>query len=397
MNPRERNLAIVVFGMLGVMGAWYAWSYITSGIDSREKEIDKLVDQLDDRQKKLAKAKQSENRLKSYKNRALPDDIELSRSLYQTWLLDHLEKRGMRDVNVTALGSRARNDAIHLHTFNIGCTGNLAQLTRLLHDFYSVDTLHRVRRVSVVPLKDSKDLDLGMTIEALSVKGADHTDKLFNGPSERLTLGDVTKYEESIVGRNLFAPANRPPKLATTSTQRGNPSRSLRFTVKAEDPDKLDTVTYRLAEGAPAGATIDAKSGEFSWTPKTKGEFTVTVIATDDGLPARSSPQKVTISVTDPPPPPVAADPPKKKLDFDNAKFTFVTAIVDAGGRLEAWLTIRTTGQVLKLHEGDKVNIGSIEGKLEKIDSGLIEIATPEKRLVVFLGDNLLQNRPGGL
>ncbi|HND52292.1 MAG TPA: cadherin repeat domain-containing protein, partial [Pirellulaceae bacterium] len=184
---------------------------------------------------------------------------------------------------------------------------------------------------------------------------------------------------------------------ATTSTQRGNPSRSLRFTVKAEDPDKLDTVTYRLAEGAPAGATIDAKSGEFSWTPKTKGEFTVTVIATDDGLPARSSPQKVTISVTDPPPPPVAADPPKKKLDFDNAKFTFVTAIVDAGGRLEAWLTIRTTGQVLKLHEGDKVNIGSIEGKLEKIDSGLIEIATPEKRLVVFLGDNLLQNRPGGL
>ena len=77
MNPRERNLAIVVFGMLGVLGVWYAWSYITSGLDSREKEIDKLVDQLDDRQKKLAKAKQSENRLKSYKNRALPDDVEV--------------------------------------------------------------------------------------------------------------------------------------------------------------------------------------------------------------------------------------------------------------------------------------------------------------------------------
>jgi hypothetical protein len=84
----------------------------------------------------------------------------------------------------------------------------------------------------------------------------------------------------------------------------------------------------------------------------------------------------------------------KKKLDFDDAKFTFVTAILDVGGTWEVWLTIRTSGEVKKLHEGDKLAIGSIEGKIKQVAANRVEIETPEQRFEVSLGDNLLQGRP---
>ena len=51
-----------------------------------------------------------------------------------------------------------------------------------------------------------------------------------------------------------------------------------------------DTLTYSLI-GAPAGATIDPATGEFSWTPSEAqgpGVYTFTVSVTDDGTPVLS-------------------------------------------------------------------------------------------------------------
>jgi hypothetical protein len=84
----------------------------------------------------------------------------------------------------------------------------------------------------------------------------------------------------------------------------------------------------------------------------------------------------------------------KPKLDFDDAKFTFVSALLEVGDRWEAWFTIRTSGQVRKLRAGDKLTVGSIEGKVLRVDATEVEIETPEQRFVVGLGDHLLQGKP---
>ncbi|HEY4415833.1 MAG TPA: putative Ig domain-containing protein, partial [Verrucomicrobiae bacterium] len=80
---------------------------------------------------------------------------------------------------------------------------------------------------------------------------------------------------------------------------------TLAFTANATDNDlPLQTLTYSLGAGAPAGATIDAMSGFFSWTPtaiQTPGTNNITVIVTDNGLPPLSSTQVFTVVTHLPP------------------------------------------------------------------------------------------------
>lgn len=397
MNSRERQLAIATGAVVGLLLLFFLYQSVDASLEAARRSVAEASDQLEGKQRKLLQAKKAVRKLREYEAKSLPPDGEVARSLYQNWLLERLEAHGFRDVKLSVTGLRNRVDAFQLHTFIVSCRGNLAQLTRFMHDLYSVDRLTRVRRLALKPINDSKDLDVGFSVEALSLKGGELKDRLAETPSSRLAQATVTDYEKVIVGRNLFAPENRPPKISGLSSQRGYPQTALRFGVKAEDPDKLDQITYTLAEGAPDGARIDAKSGDFSWTPKQKGDFTATVVVTDNGLPSRSDKYVVKIAVVDPPPPPPPPkpEPPMKpKLDFDDAKFTFVSALLEVGDRWEAWFTVRTSGQVRKLRAGDKLAVGSIEGKVIRVDADQVEIETPEQRFVVGLGDNLLQGKP---
>ena len=54
---------------------------------------------------------------------------------------------------------------------------------------------------------------------------------------------------------------------------------------------------YRLAPGAPGGATIDPDTGVFTWTPTAPGVYAVTVEVNDHSLPALGDEQVVTITV----------------------------------------------------------------------------------------------------
>lgn len=90
-----------------------------------------------------------------------------------------------------------------------------------------------------------------------------------------------------------------------------------------------------------------------------------------------------------PEPPPAVRrerlEPPK----FDDAKFAYVTGTVEVNGRLQAWITVRTTGEVVRLFEGDPVKIGLLEGRVVSIEPLRIVIETDDQELQVKLGDNL--------
>ncbi|MFM7102296.1 MAG: hypothetical protein ACKO3N_14105, partial [Verrucomicrobiota bacterium] len=85
----------------------------------------------------------------------------------------------------------------------------------------------------------------------------------------------------------------------------------LDLTVRAVDPDApADNVRHRLAEGAPSGMQIDARTGRIQWlTGEADGPSTVTVevIAEDDGLPSASARRRVEIQVQESNRPPVVA------------------------------------------------------------------------------------------
>ncbi|MHC4401514.1 MAG: reprolysin-like metallopeptidase, partial [Planctomycetota bacterium] len=98
-------------------------------------------------------------------------------------------------------------------------------------------------------------------------------------------------------------PLNRPPLLASIGDRTVDEETELTFTASAADPDvPTDTLTYSLDAGAPAGASIDASTGAFTWTPaeaEGPGAYNVTVRVTDDGTPATSDYETIAVTVNE--------------------------------------------------------------------------------------------------
>lgn len=98
-------------------------------------------------------------------------------------------------------------------------------------------------------------------------------------------------------------PVNDAPELAAIGDQAVNEGETLAFVAAATDADlTANGLVFSLDAGAPAGATIDATTGAFSWTPTEEqgpGSYAITVRVTDDGSPALSDFETITISVSD--------------------------------------------------------------------------------------------------
>jgi Fungalysin metallopeptidase (M36)/Calx-beta domain/Fungalysin/Thermolysin Propeptide Motif len=96
---------------------------------------------------------------------------------------------------------------------------------------------------------------------------------------------------------------NTAPTLPAISNRTVHAGYTLTFTVRASDTD-MDTMTYSLDPGAPAGANIDPNLGTFTWTPGSGFLGTtnaITVRATDNGLPPLSAASTFSVIVVAPP------------------------------------------------------------------------------------------------
>ena len=126
---------------------------------------------------------------------------------------------------------------------------------------------------------------------------------------------------------------NLPPVLAAIGAQSVDEGSPLTFTASATDPDlPADNLSFSLDSGAPAGATIDPTTGEFSWTP---GEadgpavYSVTVRVTDDGTPSLDDFETFNITVGEVNQAPVLAAIGNKSVD-EGSLLTFTASATDA-------------------------------------------------------------------
>ncbi|MCF7763615.1 MAG: immunoglobulin domain-containing protein [Verrucomicrobia bacterium] len=97
--------------------------------------------------------------------------------------------------------------------------------------------------------------------------------------------------------------SNKVPTFAVVADQTVDEGRPLSFSVLATDSDvPAQTLTYSLAPGAPAGASIDPGTGQISWTPtEAQGPavVSITVRAVDNGTPALTASTTVSITVNE--------------------------------------------------------------------------------------------------
>jgi len=90
--------------------------------------------------------------------------------------------------------------------------------------------------------------------------------------------------------RRALSEVNSAPSIAGIADRTVVWGTTITMTASANDPEN-DELKFSL-EGAPAGATIDEWTGQFSWTPtqaQAPGNYVITVRVTDDGSPSASA------------------------------------------------------------------------------------------------------------
>ena len=140
-------------------------------------------------------------------------------------------------------------------------------------------------KVQLAGLGSQYYIDAG-AVDGATAGGVEASDVLAAGQQRTLDLPLIT--------------TNNPPVIADLSDQLAYPGYVLHFTASATDPDSGETLTFSLGEGSPAGATIDAASGAFTWTPSIADgghSYRIAIVVTDSGSPALATTQTVVVNV----------------------------------------------------------------------------------------------------
>ncbi len=232
----------------------------------------------------MARFRKENQQLREWQTQSLPSDTEVARSLYQAWLLGLVGSAGLTSPNVDSSEPLTRKGLYSSLSFSVRGRGTLEQLTKFLFGFYQADHLHQIQSLNLTPVPRSDELDISLSIEALSLPTADRKDRLAAKTSERLASSEVTAYRP-ISQRNLF--------------------------------------------GIGGGQ--------------------------------------------------------------DAADFAYLTAVLQVDGQSEAWLTLRASGELLKLRQGQQFTVGSIEATVAEISDSDVVLLYEDERWLLAVGESLVQ------
>ena len=142
----------------------------------------------------------------------------------------------------------------------------------------------------VIPVKNRKELD-GLKFELIDGPEAASVDSTgsfawlpgeSDGPGNvsvriKVSFGDVSKDVKFGVS---VAEDNQPPEVAKIETVDVKPGGDIKLTATAKDADlPAVALAYELSEDAPQGATINAETGELTWTAADDDEGTNVVFS----------------------------------------------------------------------------------------------------------------------
>jgi hypothetical protein len=294
---RQYGLAALLAVMAIYFGGEWLWENAIDGpIREAERTGAKLTKGLEQRKTTLARARAAADVLENWKAQSLPADLEVARSLYQTWLVELVGDVEFSSPSVSSSEGAGLKGVYNALAFSLRARGTLDQLRRFLFGFYQTDLLHQIRSLNITPISNSELLDLSITIEALSLvsKGA----------------GDAAASPETIFEQFRQCTLRVSDRLASDR-------------LEAYDP-----IVRRNLFGAGHG-------------------------------------------------------------EADPTDHTYLTSITITDGEPEVWFTLRTTDEVVKLREGDSMQVGALLVTVAQARGTDVIIETDDERWLLTLGDKL--------
>jgi len=250
-NRREKILAALAGTAVLLLAGRLLWGGDSRSLGQLRADRDRLAAEVEKKEARVQAVRRTAAQLTEWQRRALPADAAHGRSLYQNWLRALADRVGFRQLNIDSSEGQSRRNAFTLFTFTVRGRGELGRLTEFLYDFYAAGHLHQIRRLDVKPVEGSTDLDLTLSVEAISLPGADRKDRLSPEPGKRLKLAKLADYRDPIVGRNLFAVHT--PRAEVASVPQAKPV----------DPAEFAFVTAILeADGRSQVWVVDRTAGK---------------------------------------------------------------------------------------------------------------------------------------
>lgn len=387
MNQREKVLVSIV-GLLVVLGvAYFGYSRYATAYETRAKQLESLKQQIDREEFVEIQAIFAAQRLGKYSEHCLPEDHRLSQSSYSNWLHEKVGEAGFEDVVIKPLSGK--KVGMHAeYAFSIRAKAPLARVTQFCYEFYAFDVLHKIKSMVLRPMQDSEDLEVALTVEALGIKGVTESVDPKKLKRESLSHGTLSDYQKVILARDFFRPGNKPPRLVSTAKHTAEMGKTFSYSVKAEDPDKKDRLSFLLGEGAPEGLQLSER-GTLSWKPAELGEYKFKVMVHDDRQPSVMDTKEFTIAVVEP----KVEAPREMRPTFDEAAHAFLTATIVAGEHPEAWVSLRTKNKMLRLKPGEAFEIGKLKGKIVSVGDKFIEIEIGGETVQLRIGQPLSEAR----
>ncbi|HEV3023015.1 MAG TPA: hypothetical protein VGX76_11120 [Pirellulales bacterium] len=259
LNQRERRLALATGAVLSIAMVLFGYNAVRSAFDQRQERIDGLNQEIKNKETAVGRGKKASKKLNEWQTRSLPADLELARSLYKNWLAGIVERNELAQADVTLGADAPKPGTYTAIVVTIKGKGRLEQVLRILHEIYQADQMQLVKEVSLTPIIESGEgapggafaggpfagagggagagfsrpggfggggfgraggfgggggggprFDLTVTVEALSLPGATHKDRLNDAQAEKLAWTDLAQYLQPIAARNMFV-AYRPP------------------------------------------------------------------------------------------------------------------------------------------------------------------------------------------
>ena len=225
-----------------------------------------------------------------------------------------------------------------------------------------------------------------MLAEAASLPGVTHR-KTLPDVEAPVSIKSLDDYLDAIAQRNIFAPANNPPKLAAIGPKTAARGRTLIVKPQAKDSDPLDQLRWSLEGEPPAGVRIDPKTGVLTWTPSENGKYQVTVRVADDGVPMRAATATIAINVVDPSP----TSSVVAKPNYERAKFAFLISTIQVGNVWQLWIHERTADQIHKIPVGGSIELGPFRAKVAEISASGAKLVWEGRPLSIAIGTSLAE------
>lgn len=211
-KKRERFLLIVagiLFVVIIIPVMYQLFGANTTRLRAERIRLKESIEKLENdvRQKDRIK-----KRLDELTEQSLPPGDALAQSLYQNWLIKTAEDVGLQGNQVAPGSVTPMKDHYRKFTMTLNSRGNLKQISEFLRVFHKTDYLHLVRKVTPRMTRNWDQMDVSITVEALTLPQAKTSQRLRNIPARAIAITDTERQTlRDITQRNLFVAWSPPP------------------------------------------------------------------------------------------------------------------------------------------------------------------------------------------